>query len=97
MNQYTKIAKSLIAFLKSNSDNTTEPPEGLCPNCWGREEYGGKFFERVKNHGFDINSSNPEVGWINDYVEKHLAPIVLFKEDDKHYCSRCKLSFHVEK
>ena len=87
------IAQNLLNFLKRNSASSSETPEGLCPNCWGREEYGGKFFERVKNHGLDVNSSNPEVGWITDYVEKHLSPISLQEENDEYYCTTCKFTY----
>ena len=96
MIDFKVLTSNIITFLKDGGNNNLKAPKGICPNCWGREEYGGNFYTRMKNHGIDINSPNPEVGWINDYVEKNLAPIALFKEDDKHYCSTCKMSFHIE-
>ena len=88
------IANSLIKYLKlSETRRGSETPEGLCPNCWGRDEYGGQFFERVKNHGLDVNSKDPEIGWINEYAEKHLKGIKLEKAGSEYVCQRCKFSF----
>jgi hypothetical protein len=88
------ILKSLIEHLRSNkNEKSTVAPEGLCPNCWGRLEYGGKFYEAVKNHGLDVNTKNPEVGWIKDYAEKHLKGIRLETNSDKVGCPTCKLSY----
>ena len=90
------ISKTLFNFLKKNKDlNENETPEGLCPNCWGRQEYGGKFYDAVKNHGLDVNSKNPEVGWITDYAEKHLKGIKLEHSDDEGACLECKVRYRL--
>ena len=91
------IVTSLIGFLKvRKKSDKQEAPEGLCPNCWGRQEYGGNFYEAVKNHGLDINSKYPEVGWIKDYAETHLKGIRLQQKDDSIGCPTCKISYRVE-
>ncbi len=88
------IVKSLLEFLKADKKpDKQETPEGLCPNCWGRQEYGGKFYEAVKNHGLDVNSKYPEVGWIKDYAETHLKGIKLEQTDDSIACPSCKISY----
>jgi hypothetical protein len=86
-----KIYKSLLAFL--SKEHKEETPEGLCPNCWGREEYGGKFYEAVKNNKTDINSTNPNVGWIQDYADKHLSGIQLKPTEEGMVCSKCKVTY----
>ena len=86
------IVQSLLDHLKSNK-KVSEAPEGLCPNCWGRQEYGGNFYEAVKNHGLDVNSKYPEVGWIKDYAETHLKGIKLETTDEAVACPNCKISF----
>ena len=88
------IFESLINYLKKNptpGDGNT--PEGLCPNCWGQQEYGGKFFEAVRNYQTDINASDPSVGWVKDYADKYLSGIELKKEDDQWVCQKCKLTY----
>mgnify|MGYP005991384839 CR=1 FL=1 len=52
--------------------------ESVCPNCWGRSEYDGQFYEAVKNNIVDINSSDPKIGWIQAYTNKYLVS----NEDD---------------
>jgi hypothetical protein len=86
--------QSLLNFLKKKKEtDTNETPEGFCPNCWGRQEFAGKFYESAKNNNFDINSKNPDIGWVQDYANKHLSGILLKKEDDKLVCQKCKLSY----
>ena len=86
--------KSLFSFLKNKKNSEkVETPDGFCPNCWGRQEFAGKFYDAVKNHGLDVNSKNPEVGWITDYAEKHLKGIRLIDQDDKTVCQYCKISY----
>ena len=91
------LVTSLLEYLRaSKSPDKQKAPEGLCPNCWGRQEYGGNFYEAVKNHGLDVNSKYPEVGWIKDYAETHLKGIALRRERDKLVCESCKISYRVE-
>lgn len=90
------LIQSLLNFLeKKGTPEETPAPEGLCPNCWGREEYGGHFYERVKQEGLDVNSKDAKTGWINDYANKHLVGIAL-KDTDKGeelICQKCKVSY----
>ena len=91
------IIGNLLEFLKAEKrPDNQQAPEGLCPNCWGRQEYGGNFYETVKNHGLDVNSKYPEVGWIKDYAETHLKGIALHRDGDKLACESCKISYRVE-
>lgn len=88
------IIQSLLSFIKGKESGTVqEAPEGFCPNCWGRYEYEGQFFEAVKNNNTDINSKNPNVGWVQDYANKHLSGIQLKQEDDQAVCQKCKISY----
>jgi hypothetical protein len=88
------IITSLVNFIKNNSDSKKdEVPEGYCPNCWGRQEYGGNFYKAVLNHGSDIKIKSPNVGWIQDYADKYLFEISLKKVDDKMICPNCKVQY----
>lgn len=88
----------LIDFLKKEASFPEKNvPEGLCPNCWGRQEYGGKFYEAVRNYKTDINSTDPKVGWIQEYANKHLLNIQLQKKNDYLVCQNCKLTYHPSK
>ena len=87
-------ATNILMFLKKRAagENVTAP-EGLCPNCWGQQEYGGQFFKVMKNHTVDINTDEPEIGWITDYAAKHLQGIKLELKDEGLVCPTCKNVF----
>jgi hypothetical protein len=65
----------LMFFKRKNETELEEAPLGFCPNCWGRQEYGGQFFEVIKKERVDINSKDPNRGWIQEYVDKNLSDI----------------------
>ncbi len=84
----------LLSFLKKKeAAEKIETPEGFCPNCWGKQEYAGEFYEAVKNHNVDINSKNPNIGWVQEYADKHLSSIQLKHEDGTDVCQKCKLTY----
>ncbi len=87
------IINSLIRLLKKENQQATDVPEGLCPNCWGREEYGGQFYETAKNNNMDVNSTSPNIGWVQEYANKHLSGIQLVNQDNKILCQKCKLTY----
>ncbi len=91
-----RIADRLLAFLRKKEKGETkenEAPEGICPNCWGKQEYGGKFYEAVRNYDVDINSHNPKKGWVEQYAEKSLLNIELKQEGEGYVCKTCKLTY----
>ena len=90
------VVESLFKLLKRKETKKEEAPEGLCPNCWGRNEYEGKFYEAVKNDNVDVNDVSSTKGWIQDYADKHLLDIQLQHKDDKLVCSKCKISYREE-
>lgn len=91
------LKKSLLEFLKKKQPPIeNETPEGICPNCWGRQEYGGKFYEAVKNYNADVNEKNPNIGWVEDYANKHIKGIMLHEENEKLVCPKCKISYRTD-
>lgn len=87
------VANILSFFKKNKSFNPDESPKGLCPNCWGRQEYGGKFYEAIKNYDADINTDNPYKGWVQEYADKHLTGIYLHAVKDRFECPNCKIYY----
>ena len=91
------IVKSLVEYLKSDRrSEKQQTPEGLCPNCWGRQEYGGNFYDAVQNHGLDVNTKDPQVGWVKEYAEKHLKGIMLRGDDETAACQACKINYKLK-
>ncbi len=88
------IIDSILALLKKKGNTELDDvPAGLCPNCWGREEYGGKFYEAVKKNDTDINSKSPNVGWIQDYANKNLSGIRVEHENEQYICPTCTVGY----
>ena len=90
------LVKSILSFLqKKGSDDAPASPEGFCPNCWGREEYGGHFYERVQQENLNSNSTDSNVCWINAYANKHLMGIALKRKGtgEDLVCEKCQTSY----
>lgn len=85
------IFESLKAYFTKDEKHT---PENYCPNCWGKQEYGGEFYDAVKNEGIDVNNMDQHKGWIQEYAEKNLVGIKLKKNPEGYVCPNCKLSYH---
>lgn len=85
--------QSIINYLKKKEEGVNETPEGFCPNCWGRQEYEGQFFEALENENVSVNNINEKKGWILDYAEKNLSSIQLKHENDQLVCLKCKLNY----
>ena len=91
-----ELADSILRFLKiKDNKNAASAPEGICPNCWGREEYGGHFYKRIQQENLDVNSSESNVGWVQAYANKHFKDIALQRtgNGEELVCEKCKVSF----
>ena len=85
-----KIVDSIIKLLSSQKEmELAETPEGVCPNCWGREEYGSAFYKAAKNKGVNSSNASTHVGWVQEYADKYLTSIAIVTEDDSHVCKKC--------
>lgn len=82
-------------LLRSKAEgNEDVVPKGYCPNCWGKQEYGGKFYEAIAKENIDLNNINERKGWIQAYAAEYLEGIKLQKTESGVYeCPTCKLTF----
>ena len=87
-----ELANLIIGFLKKGKQKD-EAPQGYCPNCWGTQEYEGKFFEAMKNNNVDLDNLKEKKGWIQAYALEHFETIKLKEEDKGLVCPSCKLTF----
>ncbi len=89
-----KIVENIIRMLNGRKElSLADVPEGVCPNCWGRNEYGGAFYNAIKNEGIDINSIAAHVGWVQDYADKHLNDIAIVSDGENSVCNKCKVKY----
>lgn len=93
MSVFAKL-KALLGKKEIDSSNDVHVPEDFCPNCWGRQEYGGNFYEAVKNEGIDINNIDSRKGWIEAYAAEKLGGIQLkMNSDNVLACPTCKVTY----
>lgn len=85
---------TLLSYFK-NKETLPQSPKEICPNCWGKQEYQGKFFKALKNEKVDIDNYGKKMGWIKKYAEENLNTIKLIRKEEtlEKYCPKCKVSY----
>lgn len=73
---------------KSNNEKTDLAPEGICPNCWGRQEWEGNYYQLMKARNI-TPESNTYDSFINEVVRK-LDKITL--KEDTYECATCHMT-----
>lgn len=88
-----KLLESLLEFVQLKKSTS---PESLCPNCWGRQEYGGDFFEAMKLENITTKNIEERKGWIQAYSERYLLGIQLQAREENLVCPRCEIGYSKE-
>lgn len=86
---------NLIDYIK-NGKKREEVPEGYCPNCWGRQEYGGEFYNAVRKKEIDLNNIEEHKGWIQALAGQYLYGIDLQKKGTEWECKQCSTKYEHE-
>lgn len=73
--------------------NPLPTPQGVCPNCWGRQEYGGKAIDLMEDKQIDVNNSNSRHAFIQDFVVNHVDGIQLKKHSQGYVCPTCQKEY----
>ena len=76
-----------------NAKNNISTPEEYCPNCWGKQEYEGRFLEIIQQEKIDLNNVDAKKGWIQGHAVKYFEGIKLKKTNDVFQCPTCKLTY----
>lgn len=87
------LVDNIIEHLKLHKTEKDSAPKEICPNCWGRQEYGGNFYQAIKVKGFNIDKIDDQRGWVQDYTDKYLTPIKLTSLGDYTVCPRCSTEY----
>ncbi len=62
----------------------------VCPNCWGRQAYAGKFYEHVKENNLTKNEYENEA-FIRKFVGEHMPSISLVEDTGRIKCKSCNM------
>lgn len=74
------IVENIVNFFKSPPEETKgKAPKGMCPVCWGYQEYDGKIREMYKDKQIDVNNHEAIYMWIEEFVKEHLDGMELKK------------------
>ena len=76
--------------LKAEGDTTKKAPEGICPNCWGKQEWDGDFYKLNKGNKL-VGNNQTYNNFINKIVENNIEGISI--KSDNHECETCKISY----
>lgn len=89
------IIENLKQFFKakSNNEKTETAPEGVCPNCWGRQEWEGNFYKKIKAKNI-TPESNTYDNFIHEVASK-LEEITL--KEDTYECTTCHIKYKQNK
>ena len=73
---------------KENKEQTEKAPEGICPNCWGKQEWEGDYYKFMKGE-----KGNPDKETYNSFIQnvaRKLDKITI--EKDSYTCETCKIN-----
>lgn len=75
---------------KINNEPTDDAPEGICPNCWGKQEWDNEFYEFIKGSKNDKRDETYN-NFINKIVETNISGIAIQK--DTYTCKTCNVNY----
>ena len=86
--------KSVMSyFSKKEKGEDVKAPEGVCPNCWGTQDYDGQFREILKDEQIDVNNHEANYAFIQDFVVNHVDGIKLKNDKTGMVCPNCKVRY----
>jgi len=84
--------ETLISFFKLSAKETKgKTPEGLCPNCWGEQEYDNMIRHMYLDKQIDVNNQKANYAFIQDFVVNRINGIRLIKGNNSSACPMCRL------
>ncbi len=84
-----KLVDSLVDFFSKPREKTKDKsPEGLCPVCWGYQQYDGKVRDLFKDRQVDVNNKQDSYLIIQEFVKDNIEGIRL-KEGETDVCPDC--------
>lgn len=84
--------ENLIAFFKKPAGETiSQVPEGLCPNCWGKQEYDKVIRELYIDKQVNVNNHQANHSFIQKFVIEKIDGIHLKKGNNGYECPTCHI------
>jgi hypothetical protein len=87
------IEKLMDFFSRPKTETKDTVPEGLCPNCWGTQEYDNTIRELYKDKQIDVNNHSAHYAFIQDFVVNQIDGIHLKKGENSLECPTCHAKY----
>ncbi len=84
------MVKILQWLLGKKEDEFSKVPQGVCPNCWGDQEYDNIVREKFKDAQIGVNNKENKYAFIQDFVVTHLDGIRLKSTVSGLECPSCQ-------
>ena len=84
-----KLVQNIIFRKSKNKKALLKTPNGVCPNCWGRQEWQGKAYEKMEEAGINPANKDQYSSFIKEFVKKYLQPISLKPKGNGYVCTSC--------
>lgn len=82
--------KRIATFFKQSAEATkNQTPEGVCPNCWGKQEYDNKVREMYKDQKIDATNDDANHAFIRQFVVTYIDGVTLKQQGDSMVCPSC--------
>jgi hypothetical protein len=76
-------------FNQPEAETKGKTPKGICPSCWGYQEYDNKFRELFRDKQIDVNNHKENYMVIQDFVIRNIEGIHLKEGEIKYVCPTC--------
>lgn len=81
-------------LFKTKKENVFDTvPVGVCPNCWGDQEYGNVIRKKYKDNQIGVNNKESKHAFIQDFVVTYLNGIRLKSAVHGTECPTCKVVY----
>ncbi len=82
-------SKNLLDYFKKPKEETeNQAPEGVCPLCWGYQQYDHKIRNLFEDDQIDVNHHKKKYTLIRRFVKEYVDGIRLLKGEDE-VCPTC--------
>jgi hypothetical protein len=85
--------KLILFFKQSPEEAKNKVPEGVCPNCWGEQEYDNRIRNMYRDKQIDVNNHEKNFSFIQEFVINRINGIQLIKGNNSLQCPACKKNY----
>jgi hypothetical protein len=85
------ILENIKAYFNAKSDGNVslKTPEGVCPNCWGKQEWDGEYYKFMK--GQNANPSDETYTSFVQNIARNLDKITI--KESTYTCETCQIKY----